>query len=96
MKFQAIGTLLVGLSMCSNFAINLARYSTECFYEDLKHGDRLEISFEVMSSSLGEFEIDFQVDSIKTDYKPRWIDAALCRSSQGSSLWILRRSDGAT
>ena len=47
--------------LCSNFAVQISRFSQECFYETLKHGDRLEISFEVMSSTKGEYEIDFTV-----------------------------------
>ncbi len=33
--------------------------ATECFYEQLKNGDRLEISYEVTASSTNEVEIDF-------------------------------------
>jgi hypothetical protein len=44
----------------SNFSINIPKYADECFYEELKQGDRLDISFEVMFSS-GLYETDFKV-----------------------------------
>ena len=44
----------------SSFHIKVARYSSECFYETLKSGDRLEVSFEVTSST-GETDIDYKI-----------------------------------
>jgi hypothetical protein len=63
---QFLAVLFFSGALCSNFAVKLPRYTNECFYEDLKHGDRLEISFEVMSST-GVYETDFIVPKINID-----------------------------
>ena len=54
--------LLLRFVQSSSFHINIARYSTECFYEALKSGDRLEVSYEVTSST-AEYDIDYKINN---------------------------------
>ncbi|KAH6563255.1 hypothetical protein BASA50_001849 [Batrachochytrium salamandrivorans] len=63
---------IVGLSLSlsyssvaasNSFSLQLARYANECFFEILKTNDRLDVSFEVMTSSNSDFDIDYTISN---------------------------------
>ncbi|KAI8900612.1 emp24/gp25L/p24 family/GOLD-domain-containing protein [Globomyces pollinis-pini] len=57
-SFITFALSILSFVAASTFSITIQRYSTECFYEQLTHGDRLEVSYEVIKST-SEYEIDY-------------------------------------
>ncbi|KAL2919260.1 p24 complex component [Polyrhizophydium stewartii] len=70
---RAVGALaLVAAVLCvlalpaaasSTFSVLLPRYTSECFYETLAGGDRLDVNFEVMSSTGGDLDLDYSISN---------------------------------
>ncbi|KAJ3268243.1 p24 complex component [Terramyces sp. JEL0728] len=52
--------LLLGTALCSSFTLNIKPYTKECFFEDLKKDDRLEVSFEVIQT-IGDWAVDYEI-----------------------------------
>ena len=59
-KMQVLFLWLLQLVASSSFHIKVGRYSSECYYENLKSSDRLEVSYEVTSST-AEYDIDYKI-----------------------------------
>ena len=51
--------LLLG-ARAGTYVMNMARHSQECFVEKLKHGDRIEIGFDVVETN-GDDKLDLNV-----------------------------------
>ncbi|KAI8924915.1 emp24/gp25L/p24 family/GOLD-domain-containing protein [Entophlyctis helioformis] len=56
-------SVAVAPTSATTFSMQLPRYGSECFYETLNRGDRLDISYEVMGGSGSELDIDFVINN---------------------------------